>query len=251
MRVVANTLKVMEIVARHQPVSLTEVAERAALPMSTAHRALGALAESAWVHTEPGKRWVVTPRVQALFAPAGPALLAVAGDVCRRLRDQTGESVSLSTPDGDSVAIAHHWEGPSVLRVVQVEGTRAPLHVSATGKAYLAQLDADHRNRLLDHLVSGRGHTAARRRRELVHELEIVRTQGWAVVDGEWIDGVVQIGAAVVVHGVPVAGIGVGLPAQRLRPDVVQRFGPLVRDAAAEIAQLLHAHSTPHQETPR
>lgn len=239
MKVVANALRVLEVVALHQPVSLKDVAQRTGLPLSTAHRALGALAGSGWVQAVPDKRWAVAGRVHAVFAAQPTSLLSAASAVCARLRDVSGESVTLSVPDDDSVVIVRHWDGPGVLRVVHVEGTRAPLPVAATGKAYLAQLDAERRDALLRCLAPGKGRTSMRWIRGLDHELAMVRSQGWAVVDGEWIEGVVQVGAAVVVGGTPVAGIGVGLPSQRVGPDVVRRLGPLARDAAAEVAALL------------
>jgi DNA-binding IclR family transcriptional regulator len=107
---------------------------------------------------------------------------------------------------------------------------------AATGKAYLAHADPEVRARIL--AAAPQAKTRVRiDPRELDHEIEMVRHRGWAVVDGEWLDGIAQVGAAIVVNGEPIGGVGIGLPGHRFSPEVSGRLGGLVSAAAEEIAK--------------
>jgi DNA-binding IclR family transcriptional regulator len=163
-------------------------------------------------------------------------LQLAAAPVCAELRDQTGETVMLSVPEGDHVVIVGQWEGTGELRVVQAEGIRAPMVGAATGKAFLAHTGPHVRARILARAPNAKTRVPIDPR-GLEHEIEMVRLRGWAVVDGEWLDGIAQVGAAIVVDGQPIGGVGIGLPAHRFGPDVSRRLGQAVSAAAQEIAE--------------
>ncbi|WP_421840132.1 helix-turn-helix domain-containing protein [Mycobacterium sp.] len=129
MRNVLNTLSVFEAIARAQPVALPGVVARVGSPTTTAHRAIGTLAEAGWVTREAGgtRRWMVADRVVRLVTTGEHPLHAAAAPVCAELRDLCGESVVLSIPDDDQMVVIGHWDGTGVLRVVQAVGTRAPM----------------------------------------------------------------------------------------------------------------------------
>jgi IclR family transcriptional regulator, acetate operon repressor len=245
---VLNSLRIFEEVARHQPVALHELVDLTGLPTTTAHRALRTLEEADWVLPTANRRYVVNGRIRRLITDNPDRLSVLARDACSELRDATGESVSLALPVGDEVVIVEHWDAPTMLRVVQIEGSRTPIDVSASGKACLAKLGSRARAVAVERLARKRADDErAAWIAQFTHELEVARAQGWSVVDGEWIEGVVQIGAAISDRGRPIAGIGVGLPTQRLTADAVARFGPAVHHAAQRISELLAspAHDNP------
>ena len=55
------------------------------------------------------------------------------------LRDQTGETVNLTVREGDEVVYIERALSNRMMRVEQVIGSRAPLHVTAVGKLILAE----------------------------------------------------------------------------------------------------------------
>ncbi len=55
------------------------------------------------------------------------------------LRDQTGETVNLTVREGDEVVYIERALSNRMMRVEQVIGSRAPLHVTAVGKLMLAE----------------------------------------------------------------------------------------------------------------
>ena len=62
-----RALAVFEEVVRHQPVALTDIARNLDAPLTTVHRALQSLSAAGWVRqVSPGKRWIVTARIEAL-----------------------------------------------------------------------------------------------------------------------------------------------------------------------------------------
>ena len=53
------------------------------------------------------------------------------------LRDEIGESVNLTVREGDEVVYVDRSLPNCMMRVEQVIGSRAPLHVTAVGKIFL------------------------------------------------------------------------------------------------------------------
>jgi IclR family acetate operon transcriptional repressor len=247
MKNVHTSLRAFETVAAHQPLGLKQIVDRLGVPTTTAHRALATLLDAGWIAAtgDGTKRYVVSGRLSALISGVAQRLLSVGGPVCRELRDRCGESVALSIPDGsDHMVILGHWEGRGVLRVVEAEGTRAPIVAAATGKAYLAFCPPGVRARILND--APRALTVTRvDAAELDHEIEMAAARGWAIVNAEWLEGVAQIGSVIVVNGEPVGGVGIGLPAHRLDADLVTDLGSQVKAAADEIAALMSPHVAP------
>ncbi|MFN8027378.1 MAG: IclR family transcriptional regulator [Acidimicrobiia bacterium] len=240
MRSVRTALQVFEGVAARQPVGLSQLARELELPKATVQRSLAALADSGWLVQDlldPG-RWSVSTRV-ALLAEAAPPAQAVRSAVrphVAGLRDDTGETIGLFTIDGNHMVILEVLESTHVVRAVETDPSDLPVHVSAAGRAMLGALEPRERQLAIDRLASGgltryteRSITDADELRARVDEAALA---GYAVVDGEFIDDVCGIGAAVVTaDGRPVAGIAVLAPAYRVR-DRIDELGARVATAA-------------------
>lgn len=240
MRSVRTALQVFEGVAARQPVGLSRLARELGLPKATVQRSLAALAESGWLVQDlldPG-RWTVATRV-ALLAEAAPPAQAVRAAVrphVAHLRDATGETIGVFTIDGNHMVILEVVESTHVVRAVERDPSDLPVHVSAAGRAMLAALEPRERQLAIDRLANGglqryteRSLTDAVELRARVDE---AAEDGFAIVDGEYIDDVCGVGAAIVTtEGRPVAGIAVLAPAYRVR-DQLTALGPQVAAAA-------------------
>ncbi len=123
------------------PIGVTEVAERAGLPKSTAARLLASLAHEGVAEQVPGDtRYRLGPRLLTLAARIRPArsLAALARPSLEALAQETGEAAGLSVPDGD---LAHYIDQVSSLNPVSVRdwtGSRIPLHAVSSGQVLLA-----------------------------------------------------------------------------------------------------------------
>jgi len=125
--------------------SLAELAAGVGMTTSSAQRCTHTLVRLGFLGRDPrARRWVLTPRALSLAHAylSGHALLEQATTHLIDLNQASGESVSLSEPDGaDMVFIARF---PSLKRfyIHMPVGRRLPMYCTASGRAYLAALPA-------------------------------------------------------------------------------------------------------------
>jgi DNA-binding IclR family transcriptional regulator len=123
------------------PIGVTEVADRADLPKSTAARLLASLVREGVVEQVPGDTsYRLGPRLVTLAARIRPArsLAALARPSLGELAASTGEAAGLSVRDVD---LAHYIEQVSSSNPVSVRdwtGSRIPLHAVSSGQVLLA-----------------------------------------------------------------------------------------------------------------
>lgn len=241
MRSVKTAFRVLDALADHQPVGLSELARRLGLPKATAQRSLAVLAEVGWIRPD-GKdatRWVLSDRARSLAQRTGDhaRLREAALPSLARLHADTLETIHLTVPDGHEVVLIERLDSSHPVRAVRAIGSRSPLHASSTGKAILAHLpEAEVHAYLADRLESPARRTNTDRAK-LLKELEIVRARGYAVADEEAADGVASVAGAIRPTGGPaVAALSVSGPVSRIRPDIYQFYGEKVRSAAAEVS---------------
>src|SRR6478736_3401953 len=97
------------------PIGVTDVADRAALPKSTAARLLGSLAHEGVVEQVPGEtRYRLGPRIVALAAGVRPtrSLVAVARPLVAELAASAGEVAGLSVPEAFLVHYVDQVDSP-------------------------------------------------------------------------------------------------------------------------------------------
>lgn len=229
------------LLAADDAASLKTLAAAAKLHPSTAHRILNVMVGIGFAdRIEPG-----TYRLGMRFLELGNAVRArisvreVALPFMRELAQATGETVNLSVRRGDEIMYVERTaENRSMMRVVQVVGARAPLHITAAGKLFLAQDDAEavkdyaERTGLKAYTAHSVKSLAA-----LNRELAEVRKLGVALDQEEAEAGVRCIAAGVRDDtGRMAAGLSVSAPAERQKPAP---WTPLIRDAAARISNAL------------
>jgi DNA-binding IclR family transcriptional regulator len=203
------------------PVNLKQLATETRLHPSTAHRILSVMVGNRLVdRIEPG-----TYRLGIRLLELGNLVksrISVRQEALphmQSLHQALGETVNLSVRHEDEVVYIERTSGnSSMMRVVQIIGARAPLHITAVGKIFLAQdgpeqcteyarrtgLPRYTENSLTDANV-------------LAKELEKVRRQGYASDNEEAEKGVSCIGAGIYNdEGKLVAGLSVSAPSDRL-----------------------------------
>jgi DNA-binding IclR family transcriptional regulator len=137
---------------RDGPHGVTEVAERASLPKSTAARLLASLAAEDAVEQLPGdRRWRLSGRVVTLAAAIRPtrSLIALARPHLAGLAAQTGEAAGLAVPDGHLVHYIDQVDTTQAVGVRDWTGTRLPMHAVSSGHVFLAHLPAAELERFL------------------------------------------------------------------------------------------------------
>ncbi len=152
------------------------------------------------------------------------------------LRNRTGETVQVGVLDGIHVVYIERLDSPNTLRLFTDVGRRNEVHCTATGKALLAHLPADRRDRIVEELsLTKRTAYTITSHRKFRQELDRIRDQGYAENRHESEVGVVSVAAPIRdTGGVTIAAISVAGPAERMDPlrsqmaQAVQRAAGLV-----------------------
>ena len=243
-QVIERMMSLLDALAHHTvPVNLKQLASETTLHPSTAHRILGVMVDSRLVdRIEPGTyRLGIRLLELGNLVKSRISIRQEALPFMQMLHQELGETVNLSVRHDDEVVyIERTAAGNSMMRVVQIIGARAPLHITAVGKIFLAQdgvgscseyakrtgLPRYTDNTLTDGDSLGR-------------EIETVRTQGYAFDNEEAEKGVSCIGAGIFSdEGRLVAGLSVSAPSDRLRKDWAQQ----VRQTADRISRAIGFH---------
>jgi len=240
-QVIERMMKLLEVLAHSaQPVGLKGLAQASGLHPSTTHRILGALVNDRVVErVDPGSyRLGIRLLELGNLVKARISVREHALPYMRELHTQTGEAVNLSVRrDDEIVYVERTSSGRSLMRVVNIVGARAPLHITAVGKLFLLEDGADG---LRDY--AQRTHLPQFTRNTLTSvgalekELERIRRNGYAVDNEEAELGVRCIGVGV--HddtGLMVAGLSVSAPVERMK----SAWSGLVRETAEKISRAI------------
>lgn len=202
-RSVERAFAVLCAVAEHvEPVSLSWIARRVGLPKSTVHLALQTMRNLGFVEQAPDSdRYVLGLAASQLGAVAldQSRLVAAMAPAMDALAQRSKEAVSLGIQTDREVLFVKRVETLHVLRTSIREGSRMPLHASASGKCLLAGMPDERITELypVDPLPESASRTI-RTRAELEREIQLVRERGYATNCDEFLDGV--SGAAVPVQ---------------------------------------------------
>jgi DNA-binding IclR family transcriptional regulator len=143
---------------------------------------------------------------------------------------------------------------PSTLEVrMMVElGKSHPLWCGAQGKAILAYMEESEVEAVMNELIKSGTRVLASGTiidiDGLSKELAEIQRQGFAVSFAERVPGAAAVAAPIFERDRRVVGaIAIGGPLQRFAPDIVNRFGRLVSQAATEIS--LEFGNSPEQQS--
>lgn len=231
-RSASRVLAVLEGIARHQPVGVTELARRLGDDKSAVQRAIMTLADDGWIGQAAGQptRWQLTPHILAVShdAQLSNDLYKRARPVLETLQAESGESVMLNTPDRNRFVIVDVLESRQLLRAVPSVGMEVPVRSSATSRALLPYMSPQRQLEILG------GPLDPGLRAELADTLRL----GYAVSAGEISPGSTSIAAPVIgSDGEPVAAVVLTGPSTRLTRQKYAWAGGLVREAARKLSR--------------
>lgn len=241
-------LGVLAIIAGSDGLTLTDLAQRAGLAPSTAHRILASLEAHRFVfHDEERGLWLIGVgafEVGSAFL-RNRRLAGIGRVVMHALMEEAGETVNLGIEDGGEVVFISQVESHSALRAFFRAGSRAAIHASGVGKMLLAQMPEARVKEILYKrgLPKFTEHTLVAPA-DLFAELEGIARRGWAIDDEERNLGMRCVAAPIFnEYGEAIAGISVSGPTVRITPERAGELGPLVRRAAEEITASIGGHA--------
>jgi DNA-binding IclR family transcriptional regulator len=226
------------IAEQPQPLNAHDLAKLCGLNRTTAWRILVTLEHSSLVERDPvTQRYRIGHGLASLAAAAdqGP-LIRLARPILGRLAVTAREQVSLGVPHHFGWTYVDHVQPPDET-VPRWLGPSGPLHATASGKLFLSALPPAERSAVLPAKLERFTDLTITSRRELDDELERIRADGFSTSYGEHDELSSAVCAGVLdARGRPLAIVDIWGPSQRLTLERLRELGPLLRDAADELA---------------
>jgi len=225
-QVIERMMNLLDALAtRTGSVSLKELAQATKLHPSTAHRILNDMVVGRFVDRgEPPGSYRLGMRLLELgnLVKARLSVREAAIEPMRELHQRTGQTVNLSVRQGDEIIyVERAYSERSGMQVVRAIGGRAPLHLTSSGKLFLA-VDDPRLVRAYATRTGLAGHTrnSITDLAKLERELSLVRARAYARDNEELELGVRCIAASVRDDtGRVVAGLSLSAPADRMNDD--------------------------------
>jgi IclR family transcriptional regulator, pca regulon regulatory protein len=223
----------------HPEMTLSEVATETGLSPAVARRFLHTLVQLGYA-AQIGKRFILRPRILELGAGyfRSMNLAEVAQPHLQHLRDETGDTASLTTLDGHDILHVCHAPTERFVTFAITPGSRVPAYVSATGRAMLAFLDKPRLDERLDAMeLPPRTERTVTSQKRLRTVLTTARRHGYALVIDELDHGITALGVPVLISGRPVAGVSCVTPTGAVdATEYVQSRLPSLTITAQQIA---------------
>jgi len=245
-----STLDLLRTLANRGPSTATALAAALDIPRSTTYHLLSVLTDAGFVvHLPDERRWTLGPSAFEI----GMAYLrhdpreALARPVLIELAERVGHTVHLAALHGSEVVYLLKESPRSTRRastLITDVGVRLPAATTASGRAMLATLSAAPVRAVMSSPTAfvsrtGRGPTSLSALRSV---LTRERRSGYALEDGEILDGYASVGVAIIDSAGRLAGavsVTVHTIGDAAGLDSVIAYVPQVREAAETIAARL------------
>jgi len=223
-QVIDRMMSLLDVLAeRSGSVSLKELAQATSLHPSTAHRILNDMVVGRFVDRgEQAGSYRLGMRLLELgnLVKARLSVREAAIEPMRELHRRTGQTVNLSVRQGDEIVyVERSYSERSGMQVVRAIGGRAAMHLTSSGKLFLAYDDPRVvRSYATRTGLAGHTRNSITDTGRLERELAQVRARGFARDNEELEPGVRCIAAAIRDDtGMIVAGLSLSAPSERMQ----------------------------------
>src|SRR6218665_459915 len=192
----------LEVIAgKDRRYSLQGLVQETGLPKPTLHRMLQQLESTGLLQREGnGRHYGIGTRLRRLAENLllNDSLHGARHMVLRQLVQEIGESCNLTALSGSEVVYLDRVETAAPLRFYLHPGSRVPVHCSASGKIFLAQMSLAQRRRLLSNApLEPYTPKTLTDPEALEKEMRRVRKNGFAIDNEEFLPGLLCIAALV------------------------------------------------------
>ena len=240
-----RALEVFEVLAKNTDgVSLTEIAKITGYSKNSIFRIICTLEDCGYVVKNRDQRKIrLSRKLAALgYAAFGESNIVERGmDIVRKMRDELEETSMLGTMLEEDCVLLEQAPGIHPFKFLGEVGMRICFNASAPGKAMLAFLPQEERDRRLSSIKFKKFNSRTiTDKKSFSEELEKVRASGYSVDNGEEIEGVNCVGAPVFdAHGYPIAAIWITGPRERVNESDFDKIGAKVKFYADKISARL------------
>lgn len=217
--------------------SLKIVSAETGLHPSTAFRILASLSEIGLIDRDSRGFYLLGPKLRQLatLIPMDFDLRTCALPVMEALRNRVGETVNLTVRSGDEIIYIERATSNRMMRVEQIIGSRAPLHITAVGKLMLGESGEQGVSEYAERtgLPAFTPNTLTQVNR-LIGEIEQCRKQGFAYDNEEAETGVGCLGVLLRDGtGNAVGGLSISSPIERRSDEWI----PYLIEAGEQLSQ--------------
>jgi DNA-binding IclR family transcriptional regulator len=221
---------------------LAEAADVAGITKASAQRCIHTLEVLGYLRRDRRSTgWMLTPRALGIAHAylAGYRLVEQAQQHLVDLNRATGESVSLSEPDGTDMVFVARFPSHKRFLIHMPIGRRLPMYCTASGRAYLSALPGAEAQQLLQQsslrALTPMTVTDPRRIQELIATAHV---DGYSYSDQECYRGDVTVAAPVIGEGGhPIAAVNISAPISRWTLEEMRaKLAALVMETARAIS---------------
>lgn len=237
----SRTFDVLELLAgRPDGMTVTEIAKRLELPISSSHNLLQRMVTTAVANVTDDLRYSLGPRAVRLGIRIvdGIEVRAVSRRRLQDLARETGDDVYLAVPFSRHVAYVDRFPGTRPVSVDIRLGQSLFLHATSVGKLFAAhdqqlrrRLFTQARPRLTEHTLT--------EPEELERELDQIRHQGYAMSREEAIPGVIGLAVPLRTDDDVIAAIHISALSTQMTPEEESRLLTAAQAAAGQIERNL------------
>ena len=240
-QVIERMFALIDVLAsREEAISLKEISEKTGLHPSTTHRILNDLATGSFVDRPEAGSYRLGMRLLELgnLVKARLNVRDAALTPMRELHKQIQQPVNLAMRQGDEIVyIERAYSERSGMQVVRAIGGRAPLHLTSTGKLFLAA-DDPQRVRAYATRTGLAGHTKNSITQLPVLERELAKARQYGIArDNEELELGVRCMAAGIYDDQArlVAGLSISAPADRLDESWLGKLQSTAQEISAAL----------------
>lgn len=238
-----RVLEVLEVVGKMgQPATAVDIENLSGLPKATVHRLCNLLIEEGYLRRDiTGRSYELGERFSRL------AIQAVSNQGQRSERHailegvvrDIGETCNITVPAATSMLYLDRVESEWPLRIQLPPGSTVPLHCTASGKLFLANLPRTRRDRIIEKLpLEKKSENTITEIDALSVELDKIAASGIGTDNEEFIQGLVAVAVPIrAKNGRMIATLATHGPVIRMPFDVALGHVERLRQAADELAK--------------
>lgn len=238
---VKRSYDVINEIRDREQAGVTELAGVLELPKSTLHNHLRTLEQLGYLVQQQGKYRISTKYLHLGREARNSREVFLHGrEEVKRLQRQTNTYCQLVSEENGrgTILLATRWHYEDLPPTARhVYPTHRYLHTNAPGKAILAHLQEDRVANIVDrHGLLKQTERTVTTKDELHEILTSVRERGYAVDQGEMIEGMVGVGAPIATAETVYGAIGAYGPTSEIQPEIENEELPaLIREKADAI----------------
>lgn len=241
---ITRVLEIIEAVAQAQrPMSAADLAEQLGIPKPSIHRLLAQLEGDGYLQSNMRGLLVPGDRLHevALGVLYSGRFKAPRQAILQRLTSTIGETCGIAIPNGTEMIYYDRVQTERPLQVYLPVGSHTPVWCTSSGKLYLSSLPREQRLRIINNLPLRQfARNTLTNAGVLEAALLKIRADDLGTDNEEFVDGLVACAVPVKDrHDRLFACLFAHAPLIRKSMDELLSYVPLLREAAAELGQMI------------